>query len=248
MRTIYFITALIFIAFPGLSAQELFVKQAKITYEKKKGMVKEMKDTPFGAAFAKGGVTNWTLTFNQEHSLYKSILIDDDAGMYREAMNQNLKDEFYFDFQTTLRTRKKTLNKDIYLLEDTIPFLKWKILPEIRQIAGYECRKALTIINDSVYVVAFYTDKILLKGGPEGFNGLPGMILGMAIPRLQTTWFATKVELTPFDPKELQVPAGKKSNLKEVEAAIDKASPANMFSIQRPGAAKIKREPLGFLL
>ncbi len=121
-------------------------------------------------------------------------------------------------------------------------------MPEIRQIAGYECRKALTIINDSVYVVAFYTDKILLKGGPEGFNGLPGMIMGMAIPRLQTTWFATKVEPTPFDPKELQVPAGKKSTAKEVEAAIDKTSPGNMFNLQRSGATKIKREPLGFLL
>lgn len=247
MRTIYFIAVLICIASPDLRAQELFVKQAKITYEKKRGMPKEMKGMPMGDAFIKGGITSWTLTFDQEHSLYKSIPIDDDAEMYRSAMNQNLKDEFYFDYQKTLRTRKKTLNKDIYLLEDIIPFLKWKILPEVRQIAGYECRKALTIINDSVYVVAFYTDNIMLKGGPEGFNGLPGMILGMAIPRLQTTWFATKVELTPFDPKELQVPAGKKSDLKEVEAAIDKASPGNIFGIQK-GSATTKREPPGFLL
>lgn len=248
MRTIYFITALICIAGPGLSAQELFVKQAKITYEKKRGVDKVLKDSPLWTTFAKGGITNWTLTFDQGHSLYKSLPIEDDAETYRDVMNPNLKDEFYFDYQKTLRTRKKTLNKDVYLLEDTIPFLKWKILPEVRQIAGYECRKALTIINDSVYVVAFYTDKILLKGGPEGFNGLPGMILGMAVPRLQTTWFATKVELNPFDPKELRVPAGKVSTSKEVEAGIDKSSTINMFGPSRSGAAKPKREPLGFLL
>jgi GLPGLI family protein len=65
---------------------------------------------------------------------------------------------------------------------------------DVRQIAGYECRKAIAIINDTVSVVAFYTDEILLKGGPEGFTGLPGMILGLAIPRYNTTLFATKVE------------------------------------------------------
>jgi GLPGLI family protein len=65
---------------------------------------------------------------------------------------------------------------------------------DVRQIAGYECRKAIAVINDSVTVVAFYSEEILLKGGPEGFTGLPGMILGLAIPRYNTTWFATKVE------------------------------------------------------
>ena len=59
-----------------------------------------------------------------------------------------------------------------------------------------ECKKALTKINDSVVVVAFYTDQIIVKGGPENFNGLPGMILGLAVPRLSLTLFATKLELT----------------------------------------------------
>jgi len=31
----------------------------------------------------------------------------------------------------------------------------------------------------------------------ESFHGLPGMILGLAVPRLYTTWFATKVSLEP---------------------------------------------------
>ncbi len=47
---------------------------------------------------------------------------------------------------------------------------------------------------DSIYVVAFYTDEILTTGGPESFTGLPGMILGIAIPHEHVSWFATKVE------------------------------------------------------
>jgi len=58
-----------------------------------------------------------------------------------------------------------------------------------------ECRKAVGILFDTVTVFAFYTDEIVISGGPEGINGLPGMILGVGIPRLHTTWFATKVSI-----------------------------------------------------
>jgi len=42
-------------------------------------------------------------------------------------------------------------------------------------------------------VVAFYTDKIPVSGGPESFNGLPGMILEVAVPHEHVTWTATKI-------------------------------------------------------
>jgi GLPGLI family protein len=35
----------------------------------------------------------------------------------------------------------------------------------------------------------------MINGGPEGIQGLPGMILGVGIPRLHATWFATVVEV-----------------------------------------------------
>jgi len=46
---------------------------------------------------------------------------------------------------------------------------------------------------DSIYVVAFYTDEIPVSGGPESFTGLPGMILGVALPHENITWFAKMV-------------------------------------------------------
>ena len=90
---------------------------------------------------------------------------------------------------------KKSLFEKEYFIKDSLTKYEWKITGEIRDIAGFECKKALTKINDSVVVVAFYTDQILVKGGPENFNGLPGMILGLAVPRLALTLFATKLEL-----------------------------------------------------
>ena len=59
---------------------------------------------------------------------------------------------------------------------------------------------------DSVFVVAFFTEQILCTSGPEGFTGLPGMILGIAIPRLHTTWYATKLELIEIKETDLAAP------------------------------------------
>lgn len=98
-----------------------------------------------------------------------------------------------------IRNNQVSIQRDVfeqtYLLKDSMQNYQWKITNETRIIAGFECRKAVTKICDSVYIVAFYTDEIAVSSGPESFGGLPGMILGLAVPRLQITWFATKVEL-----------------------------------------------------
>jgi GLPGLI family protein len=86
------------------------------------------------------------------------------------------------------------------------------------------CRKAITKIGDSVVVVAFYTDEVLVKGGPFNFNGLPGMILGIAVPRLHMTIFATKLESANKMPT-INFPQENKPKFvtrKKVQADIDK--------------------------
>jgi GLPGLI family protein len=60
---------------------------------------------------------------------------------------------------------------------------------------------------DSIYVVAFYTDEIITRGGPESFTGLPGMIMGLVIPHEHVSWFATKVYTENITDKDLAIPA-----------------------------------------
>jgi len=81
------------------------------------------------------------------------------------------------------------------LLEDSILPIKWKITNEYRTIAGYECRRANGVTLDSIYLVAFYTDQIPTASGPASTNGLPGMILGLAVPEQHYTLYATKVDI-----------------------------------------------------
>lgn len=126
---------------------------------------------------------------------------------------------------TDLRNKKVTAIKNVFeqkfLLQDSMRKMTWKEKDEIRIIANYKCHKAVGIICDSVYVVAFYTEDIPASAGPELFAGLPGMILQLAIPRLHTTWTANKIELvTPTD-KDFTIPEkGKKTTQKELYETI----------------------------
>ncbi|MEO6681547.1 MAG: GLPGLI family protein [Ginsengibacter sp.] len=112
----------------------------------------------------------------------------------------------YSDFDKALSITQKNIFEKTYLIEDSLRNATWKIKDDFREIAGFNCRRATTIIMDSVFVVAFYTDEIMVTGGPESINGLPGMILGLIINRLHTTWYATKVSVTEVNPKSITPP------------------------------------------
>ena len=96
---------------------------------------------------------------------------------------------------------------------------------ETRQIAGFNCRKAVGKLFDSVYVFAFYTDEITTSGGPMSLHGLPGMIMGITIPRMFTSWVATKLQVNGIDDKKIVAPTkGKKKKAKELQETVVKAT------------------------
>lgn len=81
-----------------------------------------------------------------------------------------------------------------YILNDSLQRITWRFTNEYRDIAGYECRRVNGSTPDSLYIVAFYTDQIPISGGPALVHGLPGMILGIAIPEMHINYWARKVD------------------------------------------------------
>jgi len=148
--------------------------------------------------------SNTLLSFSPKASIYEPV--ESNAPRPNNFLVNdptiNLKKLIYTDFTTATSISQKNLYEEIFLIEDTTRKIQWKITNETREIAGYPCRRANALVMDSVYVVAFYTDQIPVSGGPESFGGLPGMILGLAMPHDHVTWFATKVN-------DAMVPAGK---------------------------------------
>lgn len=146
-----------------------------------------------------------TLSFSKDASLYKPVETNTPptSNFFSNDPTIDLKRTVYTDFRTGISISEKRIFEEIFLVEDSVRKIKWKITSETREIAGYDCRRANALVMDSVYVVAFYTDQIPVSGGPESFTGLPGMILGLALPHDNTTWFATKVNAVPVQPSPI---------------------------------------------
>jgi GLPGLI family protein len=140
-------------------------------------------------------IVYYSLSFADNKSIYKFSHWDENNKI-PEWMKEGQEDNnWYFDFSSGLFTQRKLIEGSSFVITDTTPPIEWKITNENRMIAGFNCRKAVGKIMDSVYVFAFYTDEIAISAGPCSVNGLPGMILGLSIPRLYTSYIATKVSL-----------------------------------------------------
>lgn len=147
-----------------------------------------------------------TLNFSIDRSLYTpNLASDNNVNLANNPVAKQFNVNF-MDFTTGMSTIQKDIYGSQYLVKDTTRKIKWKITGETRDIAGYTCRRANGIIMDSIYVVAFYTDKIRVSSGPESFNGLPGMILGVAVPHENITWYATKVTDVTVPPATIVAP------------------------------------------
>jgi GLPGLI family protein len=189
---------------------ESFLQPAFESYKKNQPQFKKLKST---------------LSFRDNKSLFTPIEDENSNGGFwgNDAMvKQN--NITFTDLQSQSLISQKKVFEETFLLKDSTRNIHWKITDETREIAGYTCRRANALILDSVYVVAFYTEQIPIPGGPESFTGLPGMILGLALPHENITWFATKVTEMIVEPKALMPPKkGKPVNNKELHKTLDAA-------------------------
>lgn len=157
--------------------------------------------------------------FNEEESLYVKKEKEAD-GNYSWSSEEYV---LYRDHkESQLKDFKETLGKK-YLVEDEMPKFKWKILNEIKEVAGYLCMKAETYDESKDQVIhAWFTDGIFFSGGPEGYTGLPGMILELNINGADAIITATKVNLSTTESK-LPIPKkmkGKKVSISEFDELI----------------------------
>lgn len=169
----------------------------------------------------KHSVQFFDMSFTNNSSLYKPGRESEQTTKLWFAQTPAAENIVFTDFTNGTVTAEKLVFEQRFLVKDSMRKIKWKIHDEVRTIANYKCRKAVGVMFDSVYVIAFYTEDIIASGGPEMFSGLPGMILEVAIPRLHTTWTALKVEYNAPDQKEMIPPKkGKPVTQKEMQGSI----------------------------
>lgn len=82
-----------------------------------------------------------------------------------------------------------------YIMEDSLKQNDWKILNDIKDVAGHICMKAM--IQDTIKkqkIVAWFAQDIPINAGPERLYGLPGLIMELDINDGAVIVEATKIE------------------------------------------------------
>lgn len=219
---------LFLLATATISNAQHFINAGNIEFEVKKNNHKMFGDGMFAEMakeqFPQFSISYYNFNFNDNKSLYKFNRYDEKNRLPSGFSNED-DNIWYSDYTAGTFTNQKFVFDNTYLMDGALTKINWKLSPtETREIAGFNCRKATGIIFDSVYVFAFYTDEITISGGPMGINGLPGMVLGITIPRMFSSWIATKVELA-VDTKKITPPLkGKKKPADELRTTVQKAT------------------------
>lgn len=201
MKKLTIYIALLFTMVHGthLHAQNaVFLTQGRIEFERKLNLYAQVDDDDdeswkelMKKTMPQFKVSYFDLEFNGTKTLFKPGRENADNNKLWDRPAED--NTVFTDLLTHQAITQKNVFEQKFLVQDSARQIKWKITNETRNIAGFECRRANALIMDSIYIVAFYTDAIITPGGPESFSGLPGMILGLAIPHEHVTWFATKV-------------------------------------------------------
>ena len=202
------------------------VENGEIVFEVKTNMKKTLGTSPW-AEMMKDKLPNfktayYSYSFNKNKSMYRFDHWENKESSSDMMMKSDEKSVWYTDFEKENLIMQKDVFGTSFNIKDSVIKIEWKLSNENRIIAGYNCRKAVGKILDSVYVFAFYTDEITLPGGPCTINGLPGMILGVTIPRLYTSWIATKINTNKLSADIIE-PASSKNIFKRsnIAATID---------------------------
>jgi GLPGLI family protein len=192
---------IIFVAFALKGNAQQFITKGTIEFEVITNVKKTMGNS-FWAEQLKDQMPTfktayYNFTFADNKSYYRFDHYDEKKAKVPEFLRRGEdENDWYNDFNSGQTYIQKNMFGTILNLKDSIKTIQWKITNESRLIAGFNCRKAVGKILDSVYVFAFYTDEITISGGPCSINGLPGMILGVTIPRLYASMIAIKLVLS----------------------------------------------------
>lgn len=191
------------------------VTSGRIVFERKTNLVKRFKGSPMADRFKdqKTKVDMFELLFNDSTCVFKPVESDEQDDMAwattRNTVYQNVASQ---DRMSIL----DLWGNKVYI-HDTISKREWKVTDSKRNLAGYECRKAIWQKDDSTRIYAWFSVDIVPSVGPEMFTGLPGAILGLATEDGGIIYFAKEVEVLEIPEEKLTYDVGKNDVLTKAE-------------------------------
>lgn len=211
------------------------ILDGKITYQRKTNLYKKYQDTWKDVKddikeADRNKMDIFELYYNDTCSLFQP-----EESNIREKMSWATSKNTVLSYLKIkkLLSVKTAWSENLYIYDDT-PSYAWRITESMRNIAGYDCIKAYTYVQDTIKIFAWYTPDIVPSIGPESIQGLPGAILGLATEDGGVVYMATKVE-TSTPQFQDKIPQPKKKDLytnKELRSYLEKQFSSNKWGKQ----------------
>lgn len=183
------------------------ITQGKITFERKTNLFKKFDDKNI-QEFLKDNkvkVDKFELFFNDSTCAFKPVALE----VVDELSWTTNKNSVYQNLSNKERMTVMDLWGNLVFIKDSISPRAWKITDNSRNIAGYNCRKAIYQKDDSTRIYAWFSVDLVPSIGPELFSGLPGAILGLATEDGGVIYFATEVKAMNVPAETFNYKAGK---------------------------------------
>ncbi|HMI60944.1 MAG TPA: GLPGLI family protein, partial [Puia sp.] len=180
----YYLPALLLLQFctaPVFAQNAVFLKEGSIQYERRTNGYALMQEMSEAGGLTGDKVDQYKIKNPQFRMEYFNLSFKDNKTRFEPAdanagQPASMDEWFslvaagntvYSDLSSGKRVSLKKVFGNQYEESDSIRAIKWKIADETRDIAGFHCRRADAVINDSLYIVAFYSTEIPVSGGPE---------------------------------------------------------------------------------
>jgi GLPGLI family protein len=181
----------------------------------------------FEKAIANSNLLEFKLICKEDSSKFydSSSLLDLDFSQKQTLLSFSSYHGEVYQKRDSLFCNSKLLGNNIFLKK--VIKLDWTLQNETKEINGFLCYKA-TSINKIVYgekifnhpITAWYCPKIPYRFGPNGYSGLPGLILELQVRNV--VYGASKIELNTTETFKIETNKMKILNKKEYEEALNK--------------------------
>ncbi len=185
---------------------------------------------------------DYVLTFDHTQSFFKQkekLDNSDPNASIQIMMVTPGGNELYKNIQENNFTSQRELFGKLFLVQDTLPHIDWKLTGETKKIGQYTCYKATytrmsrggfkmdsengesLIQPKEIVTTAWYNPQIPISDGPEMYYGLPGLIL--EVTDGDRVLICTKIILNPEEEWSITQPKnGKKVTSAEYEKLMEK--------------------------
>ncbi len=199
----------------------VYTETIQFTIDLPDDMADEMKDMmPSSQSYTK------SLIFNGKATLYNDWeggenedleLNHERDGMQIKMVMTRPVNILYSDLGNDTSVNSREFFGRMFLIEGNAKKFPWKLTGEQKNLEGYICQKATCQVDED-NIVAWFTPQIPISSGPDGYGGLPGLILEINMNDGQRTITPLKIELKELDKDAMVQPKkGKKVSQEEFD-------------------------------